>query len=243
MGDASFDGGQWHVEVKSPLDPKWDATTTPLGSTETFKRIIGEGGSKKKEFLARFKGGCFFCLRGGGIYDQSKMPTDGPLRVYIKGSDLAVVESAAGYFSQVLMNGVAENGLISQSEDYYGPTGANPSQRQARIVRAQPTSAARDLLSGKPLYDDQSSTWFLDVFSPLDQYSTFGCIIGEGGKEKQKLIHMFDRKVLFFSGEMVFNQKMSLAIAAALFVSSFKDLNLILSFCCRTYCRYPSRTK
>ena len=167
LGESSYDGQHWNIDVKSPLDPYWSLAGNALGNTETFKCIIGEGGCKKKTFLAMFKGESFFCLRGGGIHDQNGKPTDGPLRVHIKGPDLAVVENAAAHISRVLVDEMAGNGSLSQSESYYGPAGANRA-RQARSVTSPPTSegdaaplaaAAKDPVKrgwSPPIEDDSS---------------------------------------------------------------------------------------
>jgi len=195
MGKPFFDGRDWGLEVLSPLDPNWTPAATPLGNTRTFKLLIGEGGSRKKGLLAMFPGPCSFCLRGDGIKDQNGMPTDGPLRLFIKSPHSELVGNFAEHIAGVLVNEEAGDGLNSnghhQAEDYYGPTGATPNF----ATNAHSTTSAlnpRDLFIGTPRYDDQTSTWSLEARSPVDEHTAFGCLIGDGGKTKRDIISRFN---------------------------------------------------
>jgi len=193
MGKPSYDGQNWSLEVLTPLDPNWTPAVTPLGNTRTFKLLIGEGGSRKKELLAMFSRACFFCLRGGGIRDQDGMLTDGPLRLLIKSPQSEVVVNFAEHISGLLVNEEAGDGLKSNrhhhnAEDYYG-RGGSPSSNLCLPAPATPVDTQ---------YGTQE--WKTVVYVSFNrlghkQAIYFGSVVGKGGSILRDLMRQFGVRI------------------------------------------------
>ena len=208
MGKPSFDGQQWNIGVKSSLDPGWSGSKIPLSSTETFKRIIGEGGSKKRELTAMFKGLCFFCLRGDGIFDQTKMPTGGPLRVHINGPDLAAVESAAGHISKMLVSDIASIGPSSNPQRIENYGGHIQYEREGkhgkRVARFSEHLSHDELRLNQPFWN--GAQWETAVESPIPEKTLFDVIVGPSGRNKKLLTQKFHLAYFTICGEGIYKK-------------------------------------